>query len=344
MNPLALVALSACAAAMIAAAAGYFARVPMPRPPVGVYAAGDIAVLSVGVVVAPLLYLSMPGAAVSALFGLVLCLAAQFTLAPLCGGRWSWLLALGATALAVAVALTGHAVAVRVCTDVLLAVAVVGVANLWAQSGMRPVHVAAFAAVLTCYDLIATTLTRVTLDFVTQVQGRPFAPMFALTGGSSPVAVGLGDLLLLVLFPLVATRAFGRRAGFVAAGVGVAVTGVVSLLFALGALTAGFPLLTVLGPLIVAQHLVWVRRYGGERSTVDWRAGTAVRVLPSRQGASPAPQLTAALAVPVPEGLAEGTWFAVGEGRVLATGATAGEARRAAGRRAPEVAVVVRMA
>ncbi|MFE9370374.1 hypothetical protein ACFYM2_11440 [Streptomyces sp. NPDC006711] len=344
MNPLALVALSVCVAALIAGAGCYFARVRMPRPPVGVYAAGDIAVLSGGVVVAPLLYLSLPGAAVSALFGLVLCLAAQFTLAPLCGGRWSWLIALVATALTVSAALTGHAVAVRVLTDVLLAVAVMGVANLWAQSGMRPVHVASFAAVLTCYDLVATALTHVTLDFVTQVRGRPFAPLFALTGGDRPVAIGLGDLLLLVLFPLVATRAFGRRAGFVAAGVGIAVTGVVSRLFALGVLTAGFPLLTALGPLIVAQYLLWTRRYGSERTTADWRAGTAVMSRPRAEHALPDGQLMDALAVPVPEGVAEGTWFAVAEGRVLATGSTPGQARRAAGRQAPEVPVVVRMA
>lgn len=316
----------------------------MPRPPVGVYAAGDIVVLSVGVVLAPLLYLSLPGAAVSALFGLVLGLAVQFTLAPVCGGRRSWLLALGATALTVALALAGRPGAVRVCTDVLLAVAVVGVANLWAQSGMRPVHVAAFAAVLTCYDLVATTLTRVTLDFVTQVQGRPFAPLFALTGGAEPVAIGLGDLLLLILFPLVATRAFGRRAGLTAAVVGVAVTGVVSLLFAIGSLTAGFPLLTVLGPLIVAQYWLWTRRYAGERSTLDWRAGAAVHARPRSERTPPAPELTAALAVPVPQDLPDGMWFAVGGGRVLATGPTPGEARRAAGRRAPEVPVVVRMA
>ncbi|MEU6055262.1 hypothetical protein ABZ829_33135 [Streptomyces xanthochromogenes] len=343
MNPFALVALSACAAAMIGAAAAYFVRVRMPRPPVGVYAASDIAFLSVGVVVAPLLYLSLSGAAVSAVFGLVLGLAVQFTLAPVCGGPWAWAPALAATAVTAACAFADRPVAVRVCMDLLLVVAVVGVANLWAQSGMRPVHVAAFAAVLTGYDLVATTLTRVTLDFATQVQGRPFAPMFALTGGDRPVAIGLGDLLLLVLFPLVATRAFGRRAGLLAAFVGVGVTGVVSALFAVGALTAGFPLLTLLGPLIVAQHLVWTRRFGGERRTVDWRAGTPVRARPRDEQALPAAELTAALAVPVPDGSPEGTWFAVGEGRVLATGPTPGQARRAAGRQAPEVPVVIRM-
>ncbi|MFG3281282.1 hypothetical protein [Streptomyces sp. NPDC048111] len=342
MNPLALTALSLCTAALIGGAALYLAKVPMPRPPVGVYATGDIVFLSVGVVVAPLLYLALSGAAVSAVFGLVLGLAVQFTLAPVCGARRSWVLALGATAATVAAALADRPVAVRVCTDVLLVVAVVGVTNLWAQSGMRPVHVASLAAVLTGYDLLATTLTHVTADFAAQVQGRPFAPMFALTGGAEPVAVGLGDLLLLVLFPLVAARAFGRRAGLVAAVVGVGVTSAVSLLFALGALTSGFPLLTLLGPLIVAQHLLWTRRYE-ERRTVAWRAGEPVVARARGQQGGPAPELTAALAVPVPDGLAEGTWIAVGGGRVVATGPTPGLTRRAAGRQAPEVPVVVRM-
>ncbi|MGC5360953.1 hypothetical protein ACPXCE_04575 [Streptomyces sp. DT24] len=339
MNVIALVALSCCAAALMAAAGWYLVRVRMPRPPVGVYVSGDIAILSVCVVLAPLLYLALPGVAVSALFGLVLCLAAQFTLAPVCGNRWAWWVALAATALTVA--LVGRPVAVRVCTDVLLAVAVVGVANLWAQSGMRSAHVAAFAAALSCYDLVATALTHVTSDFVTQVQDRPFAPLLALTGGRLPVAVGLGDLLLLLVFPLVAAKAFGRPAALLAAGVGVVVTSVIGLLFALGTLTAGFPLLTVLGPLIVVQHLIWTRRTGGERTTASWRSGSATpSTRPDRR--RPDPQITAALAVNVPEELPEGTWLAVNDGRVIGTGSTPGLARRDAGLRDTEVPPVVR--
>ncbi|MER7850431.1 hypothetical protein ABTZ03_41615 [Kitasatospora sp. NPDC096077] len=279
VDPLALAALSAAVAAVTAVAAGYLARVRMPRPPVGVYTGGDIAVLCVGVVVAPLLYTALPGAAVSAVFGLVLCLAVQFTLAPLLAATrlraapWSWATALAGTAATALAALTGHPGAARAGSDLLIAVAVVGVANLWTQSGLRSTHAAALAAALTCYDLVATTLTDTTGRFFEQVRDRPFAPMLALTGGPHPVAVGLGDLLLLVLFPLVAAKAYGRAAAWCAALTGLLVTSAVSACFALGLLSTGFPLLTALGPLIVVQHLFRRRRADGERTTAQWREG-----------------------------------------------------------------------
>ncbi|WP_173860886.1 hypothetical protein [Streptomyces sp. SAT1] len=337
MSGTALVALSCCVALLMAVAGGYLAKVAMPRPPVGVYAPADVAVLCVGVVVAPLLYGALPGAWVSALFGLVFCVALQFTLAPLCSGRWAWCLALAATALTAGAAVADLSAGVRAGTDVVLAVAVVGVANLWAQSGMRSAHVAALAAALTCYDLVATTLTDVTGDFFAQVRGRPFAPLLALTGGAHPVAVGLGDLLLLVLFPLVAAKAYGRPAALLAGAVGVVVTSAISVLFAVGALTEGFPLLTALGPLIVVQHLVWSRRAGGERTTAEWRAGAAG---PARRanaaGAEPDAALAAAVAATLPTGpagglnedLPAGSWVVLCEGRVVGTGASPGLARR----------------
>ncbi|MEW2518727.1 hypothetical protein [Actinacidiphila alni] len=296
MSGVALAALSGCVALVMAVAGAYLARVRMPRPPVGVYEPADIVLLCVGIVLAPLLYLELPGTAVAAVFGVVLGLAVQFTLAPVMAARWpgagwatatTWLLA--AAGCAVTALLHDRPTGVRVGTDLLIAVAVVGVANLWTQSGMRAAHVAALAAALACYDLVATALTDVTLRFATRVQGRPFAPMLALTGGRHPVSVGLGDLLLLVLFPLVAAKAYGRGAALVAGAVGVTVTGAISALFAVGALTSGFPLLTALGPLIVAQHLYWSRRLGGERTTAQWRAAPGgVRPAPGGVRSGPA--------------------------------------------------------
>ncbi|MFJ7907213.1 hypothetical protein [Kitasatospora sp. NPDC096204] len=293
VSPSALAALSAAVAAEITLAARYLARIRMPRPPVGVYTGADVAVLCAGVVLAPLLYTALPGAAVSAVFGLVGCLAVQFTLAPLLATTrlratpWSWAAALTATAATATAALTGHPGAARAGSDLIIATAVIGVANLWTQSGMRSTHVAALAAVLTGYDLAATTLTDTTTRFFAQVQDRPFAPMLALTGGPAPVAVGLGDLLLLVLYPLVAAKAHGRTAAWAAALTGLLTTSAVSACFAAGWLTTGFPLLTALGPLIVAQHLYWRRRCGGERTTAQWREGHRLP-LPAATHAEPA--------------------------------------------------------
>lgn len=334
--------LSVCVALLMAVAGLYLTRVRVPRPPVGVYVPADIVMLCVGVVLAPLIYLALPGAVDSALFGLVLCLAVQFTLAPVCGGRWAWCLALLAAAVTVAfdVVAGGSDVGVRICTDVLLATAVVGVTNLWVQSGMRASHTAALAGALTFYDLVATTLTHVTERFADQVAGRPFAPLLALTGGGRPVAVGLGDLLLLVLFPLVAAKAYGRTAAVVAGVVGVTVTSAISALFALGVLSSGFPLLTALGPLIVAQHVLWSRHTGGERTTAAWREGAAPGA--DRRPTEPDPRVGAALTAVLPEGLPEDTWLAVHQGRVLASAASPGRALREARRRTPTADPVVR--
>lgn len=83
---LALVGLNGAVAAITAAGAVYFTRVRMPRPPVGRYELPDVAVMGVVVVAAPLVYLAAPRTAVAVVFGLVLCAALQFTLAPLIGG------------------------------------------------------------------------------------------------------------------------------------------------------------------------------------------------------------------------------------------------------------------
>ncbi|MFJ2274230.1 hypothetical protein ACIOEZ_08620 [Streptomyces sp. NPDC087866] len=345
MSAAALVGLNCCAAAITLAGLGYFARVRMPRPPVGRYELADVAVVFVVVVAAPLLYLELPRAMVAVVFGLVLCAALQFTLAPVIGGGRAWLLALIAVAATAGCAFADRSLAVLVLTDVLLATAVVGAANMWAQAGMRSAHVAWFAGALACYDLVATGLTSVMDRFAVQVMGLPFAPLLAVTRGDPPVALGLGDLLLLVLFPLVAVKAFGRAAGLLAAGAGVAVSGAVSLLFGLGVLTGAFPLLTALGPLIVLQHVLWIRVRGAERTVAEWRAGTpnaAAALAP----ADPDPMLLRAIDPADTEGLRaglpEGGWLAVLDGRVVGAGPSPGLARRDAERRGCAAVPVVR--
>ncbi|WP_240799197.1 hypothetical protein [Streptomyces sp. A0958] len=336
MSTAALVGLNCCVAVITLAGLAYFGRVRMPRPPVGRYELADVAVVFAVVVAAPLLYLELPRTAVAVVFGLVLCAALQFTLAPLTGGGRAWAVALVSVAATAGCAFADRSLAVVVLTDVLLATAVVGVANMWAQSGMRSAHAAWFAGALACYDLVATGLTSVMDRFAAQVMGLPFAPLLAVTRGDPPVALGLGDLLLLVLFPLVALKAFGRAAGLLAAGIGVAVSGAVSLLFALGALTGAFPLLTALGPLIVVQHVLWVRSRGAERTVAEWRA-SAPRAAAATAPADPDPALLRALDPPdaqgLPAALPEDGWLAVLDGRVVGGGTSPGLARRDAGRR-----------
>ncbi|MEW1695414.1 MULTISPECIES: hypothetical protein [unclassified Streptomyces] len=341
----ALVGLNAAVAAVTAAGAVYFTRVRMPRPPVGRYELPDVAVMGAVVVAAPLVYLAAPRAAVAVVFGLVLCVALQFTLAPLTGAGRAWAAAVALVAVTAGCALADLPVAVTALTDVLLAVAVVGVANMWAQSGMRSAHAAWFAGTLCCYDLVATGLTSVMDRFAAQVMGLPFAPLLAVTQGRPPVALGLGDLLLLTLFPLVALKAFGRAAALLAAAVGLAVSASVSLLFGLGVLTGAFPLLTALGPLIVLQHVLWSRARSGERTTAEWHAGAA-RPAAADAPTGPDPALLLALEPTgldaLPTAPSPGDWLAVVDGRAVGSGRTPGRAHKDARRRGCAETPVVR--
>lgn len=268
-----LLVLAGCVGLLVALGAAYQARIRMPRPPFAMWVWADVWLIGVAVVVAPLAYVEAPGPVVAAVFGVVLGTASQLALAPLVGARVSWWVAVGLCAFAVLAAVADWSVLVVVLTDVLLAVAVIGVANLWAQSGMRAAHVAALAAFLGVYDLLATGLSDLTARFADEVDGLPFAPLFMVDTEPVAVGIGLGDLLVLVLYPLVATKAFGRTAGLVAAASGLGATGIVAALFRAGLFDDGFPMLTLLGPLIVAQYALWRGR--GERTVRDWRAGRA---------------------------------------------------------------------
>lgn len=303
----------------------YLGRIDLPRPPIGVYLWSDIAVMSVVLIIAPLGYLALPTAAVAGIFGLVLAVALQFTLAPMLGGRRATLCALALCAATLVGWLIHQQGLTAVLSDLVLTIAVIGVANLWVQGGMRASHVAGLAGLLSGYDLVATSLTSLMDRFVSHVDGLPFAPMVVLSTTRPPVEIGLGDLLMVVLFPLAATKAFGRRAGQVAAYVAVITMAVIALMIWAGLLPPYSPLLAVLGPLIVAQYVFWRKRGHRERTVGQWRSGTSSTIPPDQ----PSP-LDAALLVELEEGRVTGAWFAIIDGAVVGEGTSPGLARRSA--------------
>lgn len=286
-EPLALLVMAGCVGLLMALGGAYQARVRLPRPPFGVWTWADIWLIGLAVVVAPLAYVAMPGRLVAAVFGVVLCTATQLAVAPLTGARLGWVIAIGLSAAAVAAAAAGQRIAVLALTDVLLALAVIGVTNLWTQTGIRAAQVSVLAGFIAVYDLVATGLSDFTARFAAEVGGLPFAPLFMVDLKPVPVGIGLGDLVMLVMYPLVATKAFGRAAGLVAAVAGLGATGVVIALFLAGWFSTGFPLLTLLGPLIIVQY-AWWRRHGGhrERTVNEWRAGNTVSAAALRVASS----------------------------------------------------------
>ncbi len=138
---------------------------------------------------------------------------------------------------------------------------------------MRARDVVILAGFLTFYDLTSTWLLPVTNDMMQRLGGLPLSPMFGWTVGGSGigrgggiaiwVGIGLGDLLLASIFPLVMHNAFGHVAGWAA------------MVVAMGAICAIilvhipdiFPVMIVLGPLMIVQYIYWTRRRGSERAT-----------------------------------------------------------------------------
>jgi len=89
--------------------------------------------------------------------------------------------------------------------------AIVGITNLWAQSGMNARNVALLAGVLAIYDVIVTSLLTQTADLFGRLFGLPLAPILAwpIGPGSEWLGIGMGDMLLATVFPLVMRKAFG---------------------------------------------------------------------------------------------------------------------------------------
>jgi hypothetical protein len=81
------------------------------------------------------------------------------------------------------------------------------------------------------------------------------------------LVVGLGDLLLVSVFPLTMRKAFGLPAGIAAMVINLGTLAATMAFFQLAHVRATVPLMTVLGPLMVVQYANWRRKRGRERTT-----------------------------------------------------------------------------
>jgi hypothetical protein len=279
----ALLVVTAYVALTVLAGWAYFRRYRVVRPPLGVVSLTDVAIMLTFIVLVPYLYLTLPLWAVAVVFGLAVLNAIYLTLLPLL--RWRWPAAsvcfglVGAdVALAVGQGVTSEAF--LLVNDIILALVVVGAANLWAQSGMKARDVTILGAALAVYDVIATWQLPVMVDLLNRLSQLPLFPMIAWPIGPGEVpgagsgdvlshilGVGLGDILLATVFPLTMRKAFGRSAGLMAVAVTLAT--VVGALIALEArlVTTGIPVMTFLGPLMIVQYAYWLRARQGERTT-----------------------------------------------------------------------------
>jgi hypothetical protein len=255
---------------------GYFGRYRLSRPPIGVMTLSDVFVLIAGVVLIPCLYLALPGWLATAILGIGSLGMLQLLVQPVLPGPWpSWVVAgslVGTDVLLAALAGTGS-LAYLALNNLVLMLLVAGVTNLWAQSGLTARDLAVMAAALTVYDLIATTLLPLTGDLIARLATLPFTPLLAWPSGDGTwLGLGLGDLLLATVGPLILRKAFGNAAGQVALLISLVTIGAVVAMPLFGLLRGTFPVMIVLGPLLVGQYAVWFRRQGPERTTAAYLA------------------------------------------------------------------------
>jgi hypothetical protein len=263
---------------MLASIAGgflYFRRVRINRPPIGVVNLRDALILVGLLIVMPYLYLALPLVVVTALLAVIVLTALFMTLEPLVPHRPTlWVLCLGAVAADITLALSRGVTSdsFLLFNNVVLCVVVIGAANLWAQSGMKAREVAVLAAVLTCYDFIATWQLHLMTEVFLRLGQLPLVPVVAwgITDPNTSLRLGLGDLLMLTVTPLVFRKAFGRRAGLVALGSSAVVLTVMLTLMTAQIITGSVPVMGVLGPMIVAQYWYWTRTVGTERTTREY--------------------------------------------------------------------------
>jgi hypothetical protein len=248
---------------------GYFRRYTITRPPIGVFNLWDVAVMLVGIVLVPYLYLALPLWLVAGLLTIGMLSALYFVGEPVLRPAWAIWLAMSVLVAADIGTMVMFGETSRVffaINNAVLTLVIIGLTNLWAQSGMRARDLTIVAGALAIYDVIATWLLPLMTDLIDRLAGLPFVPLVVWPAQEWRwLGIGLGDLLLAAVFPLVARKAFGSTAGIAALAIGGGAIGAVLTLPLLGVTHVAFPVMIVLGPLMVAQYGYW-RRRGPERT------------------------------------------------------------------------------
>jgi hypothetical protein len=251
----------------------YFRNYQLARPAVGVLNLGDVAFMIGVIILFPYLYLALPLWLVAAIFAMAMLSILQLLGEPVLRARWAnWVAALLLIGADVWTNLHFGATstAFLLVNNTVLVLAVVGVTSLWAQSGIKARDVAVLGGVLALYDLIATSLLPLTTDLITHLASIPFAPVVSWGAGPERFVIGIGDLLLATVFPLAMGKAFGRSARIAAMAINLGAIAATTAFLQLVRLEVAVPLMTGLGPLMVAQYGYWARRRGPERTTWEY--------------------------------------------------------------------------
>ena len=297
----AALALFLLASATVLLGMAFFRRYAIIRAPLGVMNLGDVAFMLGGIILIPYLYLALPGWIVATLLAIGTLGLLQLLLEPMLHPAWlPWLVAavLVGADIALARQVGTGTIAFVAVNNVILLLTVVAVTNVWAQSGLRARDLAILAGALVLYDLVATSVLPLTNQLIDRLAGLPLTPVLAWPVGEQGWSgIGLGDLLFATVGPLVFRKAFGRPAGWVAIILAMSALALVFAAAVWGLLPGTFPVMVVLGPLLVAQYLAWMRATGSERTTAQYLAQSPP-MCRSARCATPKPRRGATLSAP----------------------------------------------
>jgi len=191
----AMIIVLAFAAAAVWFAWLYFRRYVVVRPPLGVFNLRDIAMMLGFIILVPFLDLALPLWMVGGLLLVGGLSTLYFTWEPVLHPLWArWL----ATVVLVGIDLAAwlwlgktspwwHAV-----NNIFVVLCVVGITNLWAQSGMKARDAAILGGALAVYDLVATALLPLMGDLFTRLASLPLTPLVAWPIGSAGQWPGSG--------------------------------------------------------------------------------------------------------------------------------------------------------
>jgi hypothetical protein len=258
-----------------------FRRCAIARPPIGVINLWDVAFLLAAIVVVPYLYLGLPSWLVMILLAMGMAGLLYVLLEPMLRRAP---LAVGVTVLILA---TDIFVAWRYGTastpflavnNAILIAAAIGFGNLWAQGGMPARALAILAGALTVYDFVFAEQSTLMGDLSAGLAAVPLAPILAWPTGARGqwLGLGIGDLIIVTLAPLVLRKAYGRGSGAFAIAVNTAAVALLLLLVATG-VWAAFAVMVLVGPLIVLQYFYWQRRRGVERTSWQYLQAEPLR-------------------------------------------------------------------
>lgn len=160
----------------------YFRWHAIQRPPIGVFNLWDVMATLTGILIIPYLYRWLPDWLVGGLLGLSTFGLSYFTFKPVIASRpflWSTVLILCGINVLSPYGFGANSRAFFAVNNLVQVVVVVGIVNIWAQSGMKARDCAILAGALVVYDLLFTSALPLMDDLFSQPQGLPFAPLVA---------------------------------------------------------------------------------------------------------------------------------------------------------------------